>query len=142
TTDPESEASRLLVDTDSDLSELRWDEALNKSDRILGMATVSQRLRDLAAQKKVRAESEKQVQGTYDQFTSAGGQGKYDEAFALYARIPPESAYRAKATELHKQLWPVYAKQHIEAAEAARTKGECAQFAAEVKKVLQLEPGH
>jgi pSer/pThr/pTyr-binding forkhead associated (FHA) protein len=140
TLDPESESAKLLLDVDTDLREMRWDDAVAKADRVLALAGASQRVKDAAQEKRAKAESEKRVQPTYDKFLGAGND--YDQAIQLYGQIPAESGYRQKATELYNKLWPLFVRKHLDTAEAARLRGDCGDVSTEVKKILAVEQNH
>lgn len=138
--DPESEAAKTLIDVESDIQAKRWNDAVDKTSKILTNPGVSSKIRESAQSKKKLAEQESKSKAIYDRFASAAGSSNYDRALDAYAEIPGDSVYRQIAREQYDQIFPLFVENHLKAAEEARAQGRCSEFQSHVQAILTIEP--
>jgi serine/threonine protein kinase len=137
--DPEAEAAKLLVDVEGDLQAKRWPQAIEKTSKVIYSPAVSAKSRDLATTKRRNAEQESKVKVVYERFATAAGGAHYDQALRTFKEIPEDSVYRSGARDQYDQIFPLFVASHIKAAEDARAQGNCAEFQAELKVVLDID---
>ena len=137
--DPEAEAAKLLVDVEGDLQAKRWPQAIEKTSKVISSPAVSAKSRDLATTKRTKAEQESKVKVIYERFATAAGGSHYDQALSAFKEIPEDSVYRSGARDQYDQIFPLFVESHIKAAEDARAQGNCAEFQAELKVVLDID---
>lgn len=137
----ESNAVELLSEIDSALADRRWQDAQVSSTRIIGSSWVSAKTRQRAVQQREQAEREAKVQPVYERLANA--RGNYDEALALYHRIPVESAYYDDAKWADKKALPLFVEHHLATAEGARALNRCDTVQRELRMILdedRLQP--
>lgn len=135
----EAEAAKLLADVEGDLLAKHWPQAIGKTSKIIANPSVSARSRDLATTKRTKAEQESKVEVVYKRFTTAAGNSNYDQALSAFREIHEDSVYRSEARHHYDQMFPLFVASHVKAAEDARAQGNCAEFQAQLKVVLDMD---
>jgi len=140
--DSESAAALLTIKAEEDIQAKRWNDAIDKANKILSSPGVPSKIRDSAQAKKKLAEQESKAKDTYDRFASAAGSGNYEQSLKAYAEIPGGSVYRLIARDAYDQIFPLFVEVHLKAAEEARGQGRCNDVQTHAQAILAMEPKH
>lgn len=129
----------LIVDIDAALSAKHWGDALEKAEQVLRYPGLPASYQTVAVAKKEQAEAERAAQERYDHLTLARDRNAYDEVVSLYRQIPAASVYGQPATKIFAQVLPAFTTEHLNLAEKARKRGDCAEFQTQVDRVLEAD---
>ena len=133
----------LLVAVDGDLQAMRWSAAIQKTRRVFTSpadpppsAEIIQQLQAKLAQ----AEREAAAEQVYKRFVASASNGRYEQAFADYAKLTESAIYHQLARATHEQALSSFIEGHLRAAEAARQQNGCNDFRSHISAILTYAP--
>jgi pSer/pThr/pTyr-binding forkhead associated (FHA) protein len=116
-----------------------WDAARAALDR-LGLQPSDPALRRQALDLRRRIDTERQGALSFARFDEASTAKNYAEAVARYSDIPSDSVYKKRARARYDEARQLLVAQHINAAEKARTEGQCVEVRQEADEIARLDP--
>jgi pSer/pThr/pTyr-binding forkhead associated (FHA) protein len=116
-----------------------WDAARVALDR-LGLQPNDPALRRQALDLRRRIDTERQGALSFARFDEASTAKNYAEAVARYGDIPSDSVYKKRAHARYDEARQLLVAQHINAAEKARTAGQCVEVRQEADEIARLDP--
>ena len=133
------DVGKLIADSKSAMTRRKWDEALEKLNRVLEASPASSEAMGL----KRQAESEKTTAEKFLRMQDAAkDRATYEEALQLFAEIPDSSIYKARAQPTKDLTQKRFIALRLTEVEQFANKGECEEARREADKVLALEPAN
>lgn len=126
-----------LTEIDQALHAQDWRAAMLRADE--GLAIQAGQAEILARRR--HAESELANQMRFESFRGAIGRQNAEAAMALFAEITEDSAYRAPAREMLRDVQAQYVAAKLQQAQRARRLGLCAEVHRLAGMILTLSPG-
>jgi serine/threonine-protein kinase len=86
--------------------------------------------------------SEQPMQELYQRIEAAAQKRDHEEVVRLYGQITADSVYRSLAQPAYETASEAFVSNHLVQAATLREQHRCAEFTAEVQKLLDTVPGH
>jgi pSer/pThr/pTyr-binding forkhead associated (FHA) protein/tetratricopeptide (TPR) repeat protein len=129
--------AKLMTETKSAMTRRKWDDALERLNKILVASPASTEAMEL----KRKAEAEKATAQKYIRLEEASrDKASYEEALQLFGEIPEDSIYKSRAQPIKDLTQKRLIALRLTEIEQMVNRGECEEARHQAERVLTLDP--